>query len=189
MFVRHPPERVLSAYRNKIEHPLITNVEEQSIWDEVRYSILNSYRIKFNNKIVKEKQESSDQVYPTFSEFIHFLYDSDPGLMNEHYKPMVELCQPCAVNYDYVGNFATLRRDADAILSHLGINSSMFWDRGKHVSTPTVSYLKKYYKSLSPVDFKRLEGRFGDDIAFYDHLYPFVDDGGYVDLKNQIWQL
>lgn len=185
MFVRHPPERALSAYRNKIEHPLITNPEEQSIWDEVRYSILNSYRIKFNNKIVKEKEE----LFPTFPEFIHFMYDSDPALMNEHYKPMVELCQPCAIQYDYVGNFATLRRDADLILSHLKINSSMFWDRGKHTKSPTVSYVQKYFKTLSPVDFKRLEERFGDDIAFYNHLFPFEDDGGYGELRNAIWQL
>ena len=184
MFIRHPPERVLSAYRNKIEHPLITNTEEQSIWDEVRYSILNSYRIKFNKEIAKEKKE----LYPTFSEFIHFLYDSDPALMNEHYKPMMELCQPCAIKYDYVGNFATLRHDADAILSYLSINSSLFWDRGKHENSPTVSFVQKYYKSLSPIDFKRLEERFQDDITFYHHLFPNEDDGGYSKLKNQLWQ-
>lgn len=185
MFVRHPPERVLSAYRNKIEHPLITNPEEQSIWDEVRYSVLNSYRIKFNNKIIKEKQRD---LYPTFSEFIHFLYDSDPATMNEHYKPIVELCQPCAVSYDYVGNFATLRRDADLILRHLRINSSMFWDRGKHTKSPTVSFVREYFKSLSPIDFRRLEERFGKDMAFYDHLFPFEEDGGYSKLRNEIWQ-
>ena len=185
MFIRHPPERVLSAYRNKIEHPLSTNPEEQSIWDEVRYSILNSYRIQFNNRIAKKKKE----LYPTFPEFIHFLYDSDPTLMNEHYKPMVELCQPCAIKYNYVGNFATLRRDADAILGHLKINSSMFWDRGKHVSQPTVNFVQKYYKHLNPVDFKRLEERFEDDMALYNHLFPFEHDGGYSELKHHIWRL
>ncbi len=185
MFIRHPPERVLSAYRNKIEHPLITNPEEQSIWDEVRYSILNSYRIKFNNKIIKEKKE---ELYPTYSEFIHFLYDSDPALMNEHYKPMIELCQPCAIDYDFVGNFATLRRDANAILDHLKINSSIFWDRGKHKSSPTVSYLQQYFKDLNPVDFKRLEERFDSDIAFYNYLFPYDYDGGYTQLKKNIWQ-
>ena len=105
--------------------------------------------------------------------------------MNEHYKPMVELCQPCAIEYDYIGNFASLRQDADAILGHLGINASMFWDRGKHVNTPTSSHIEKYYRSLSPVDYRRLEGRFGDDIAFYNHLFPFADDGGYAALRSR----
>lgn len=115
------------------------------------------------------------------------MYDSDPALMNEHYKPMVELCQPCAVNYDYVGNFAALRQDADAILGHLNIDMTLFWDRGKHA--PTVSHVKKYFKSLSPIDFKRLEERFGDDLAFYNHLFPFEQDGGYSKLKKDIWKL
>ena len=109
--------------------------------------------------------------------------------MNEHYKPMVELCQPCAVGYDYIGNFANLRRDADAILNHLKIKTSMFWDRGKHVSAPTVSHIQKYFKTVTPIDIKRLEERFGDDLAFYNHLFPFENDGGYSELRKEIWQL
>lgn len=189
MFIRHPPERLLSAYRNKIEHPLVADLEEQSIWDEVKFKILDSYRMTFRafkeKKKRKQKEESST---PTFAEFIHFLYDSDPALMNEHYKPMVELCQPCAVKYDYVGNFATLRRDADAVLGHLKINSSTFWDRGKHTSSPTAAFVRDYYRNLSPVDFRRLEEKFGDDIALYSHLFPFEDDAGYSQVKKRIWQ-
>lgn len=179
MFIRYPPERVLSAYRNKIEHPLNTDPREQSIWDEVRYTILNSYRLSFNSKIAKEE----DKVLPTFSEFLHFLYDSDPVLMNEHYKPMFELCQPCAIQYDFVGNFGSIRTDADAILEHLNINSSLFWDRGKR-NKPTTSYIQKYYSKLQPVDFRRLEERFGADIAMYNYLFPFTGDPNYSLLRS-----
>ena len=181
MFLRHPPERVLSAYRNKIEHPLEMNPSKKNIWDEVRLLILSQYRMKFNHKMA-EKQE----VYPSFSEFIHFLYDSDPAVMNEHYKPMVELCQPCAVKYNFFGNFATLRRDANNILTHLHINTTLFWDRGKHQSKPTVSYIQQYYPDLRPIDIKRLEEKFGDDITLYNHLFPFEYDGGYSDICSDI---
>ncbi len=179
MFIRYPPERVLSAYRNKIEHPLITDPQEQSIWDEVRYSVLNSYRMDFNVKLAKEKE----QIFPTFSEFIHFLYDSDPVEMNEHYKPMVELCQPCAVDYNFVGNFASIRSDANAILEHLNINSTLFWDRGKH-SKPTTSYVQKYYSKLQPADFRRLEEKFGGDMGLYEFLFPSTGDPNYQTIKD-----
>ena len=182
MFIRHPPERVLSAYRNKIEHPLITDPLEQSIWDEVRYTVLNSYRIKFNKKIAAGESD----VYPTFAEFLHFLYDSDVVSMNEHYKPMVELCQPCAIKYNFIGNFASLRSHADVVLSFLHINSTVFWDKGKHGSNPTTSYMKRYYSKLQPVDFQRLEERFADDINLYNYLFPFSDDGGYDEIKKLI---
>ena len=183
MFVRHPPERVLSAYRNKIEHPLITNPAEQSIWDDVRHIILSSYRMKFNKKLAKQ-----EEIFPSFSEFIHFLYDSDPALMNEHYKPMVELCQPCAIKYNYIGNFATLRRDANNILSYLNINSSLFWDRGKHKSNPTISHVQQYYSKLQAIDFRRLEERFAEDIGFYNHLFPHEYDGEYSELRKLLWR-
>lgn len=183
MFVRHPPERVLSAYRNKIEHPLITNPAEQSIWDDVRHIILSSYRMKFNKKLAKQ-----EEIFPSFSEFIHFLYDSDPALMNEHYKPMVELCQPCAIKYDYIGNFATLRRDANNILSYLKINSSLFWDRGKHKSNPTISHVQQYYSKLQAIDFRRLEERFAEDIGFYNYLFPHEYDGEYSELRKLLWR-
>ena len=182
MFVRHPPERVLSAYRNKMESPVLTDPSDQSIWDEVKHTILESYRLKFNSKMVRK----GAKVYPTFSEFLHFLYDSDTALMNEHYKPMIELCQPCAVKYHFVGNFATLRQDANAILDHLHINSTLFWDRGKHRSNETVSYIKGYYEKLHPIDFRRLEEKFSDDLAFYNHLFPFENDGGYASVTQAI---
>lgn len=181
MFIRHPAERILSAYRNKIEHPLNTNPAEQSIWDEVRYLILNSYRMQFNNRLLGKQEH---EVYPTFSEFVHFLYDSDPSLMNEHYKPMIDLCQPCAVMYDYIGNFAQLRQDADAILKYLKINSTIFWDKGKHTSHPTRSFVNKYYKKLQPGDFRRFEERYSDDLSLYRHLFPFENDGGYSEVRN-----
>ena len=184
MFVRHPPERVLSAYRNKIEHPLNAKPTEQSIWDEVRFSILSTYRTNFNTKAVDTIDE--DNIYPSFAEFIHFLYDSQPALMNEHYKPMIELCQPCAVGYQYVGNFATLRENANAVLDYLHINSSLFWDRGKHVKNPTVSYVEDYFSELQPIDVHRLEEKFADDIAFYNTLFPFESDGGYREVREKI---
>ena len=181
MFIRHPQERTLSAYRNKIEHPIKSNPSEQNIWDDVRFSILSFYRMKFNDKMVAQ-----EDVYPTFGEFIHFLYDSESAFMNEHYKPMVELCQPCAVKYHFVGNFGLLREHANAVLDHLRINSSLFWDRGKHLSKPTSTYITDYFSKLRPIDISRLESKFGHDIALYNHLYPYEYDGGYTEVRNDI---
>ena len=167
MFIRNPQERILSAYRNKIEHPININQLEQSIWDDVRLSIISSYR-----RNQGKKENNNDDAYPTFSEFIHFLYDSDLRLMNEHYKPMTELCQPCAVQYHYVGNFAALRQDTNIILDYLSINSSLFWDRGKHINNPTKKHVESYYSKLNDIDIQRLNEKFMNDILFYSYMFP-----------------
>lgn len=166
MFIRSPVERLVSAYRNKIEHPITNVLSERSIWDDIRTTILQRYR---------EVTSMIEPPFPTFSEFVHFLSDSDPADMNEHYKPMTSLCQPCSVHYHYVGNFATLRRDADRILQHLHINSSWFWDRGRHFSNPTQNIVEKYYSQLATEDIELIEETFlKDDILLYKYLFPLA---------------
>lgn len=163
MFVRNPIERLVSAYRNKIEHPNTDNPSEQTIWDDIRSMILQQYR---------GINENTDPPYPTFSEFVKFLGDSDLADMNEHYKPMTALCQPCAVHYHYIGNFATLRRDGDKILQYLHVNTTWFWDRGRHFSNPTQNYVEKYYSQLTIEDIELIERKFlANDIQLYQHLF------------------
>ena len=172
MFIRNPQERILSAYRNKIEHPININQLEQSIWDDIRFSIISSYRRSQG----KERNNNNNDVYPTFSEFIKFLYDSDIRLMNEHYKPMTELCQPCAVQYHYIGNFATLRQDTNIILDYLSINSSLFWDRGKHINNPTQKHVENYYSKLNNRDIQHFHEIFMNDILLYNYMFPSSND-------------
>ena len=165
LFIRNPKERLVSAYRNKIEHPNTENPSEITIWDDIRGVILQRHRNRTNSMTLPP--------YPTFSEFVRFLGVSDPADMNEHYKAMTALCQPCSVRYDYVGNFATLRRDANRILDFLNINTSWFWDRGKHFSNPTHNYVDTYFSQLTTEDIKLIEKvLLIDDIQLYEHLFP-----------------
>lgn len=167
MFIRNPIERLVSAYRNKIEHPNSENPSERTIWDNIRAGILDIHRNK------GDVNNMTDPPYPTFSEFVRFLGASDPADMNEHYKPMTALCQPCSVQYNYIGNFATLRRDANRILHHLHINTSWFWDRGKHFSNPTYNYVDKYYSQLATEDIQIIEKvLLADDTQLYNYLFP-----------------
>ena len=165
MFIRNPSERLVSAYRNKIEHPVTNNPTEQTLWDDIRAMIMELYRRTY------EKNESP---YPTFSEFVHFLSDSDSADMNEHYKAMSALCQPCSVQYNYVGNFKTLRRDADRILQYLNIDSTWFWDRGRHFTNPTQSLVERYYSKLTADDITLIDKVYQDDILLYKYLFPSV---------------
>lgn len=169
MFVRNPIERLVSAYRNKIEHSVTNSQSERTIWDDTRTMIVQFYRNK------SEGTSQNDPPHPTFSEFVQFLSDSDSTDMNEHYKPMSALCQPCSVHYNYVGNFATLRRDADKILQYLDVNTNWFWDRGRHFTNQTKRFVEKYYSQLTEKDIKLIEERvLVEDILLYQYLYSSV---------------
>lgn len=107
MFVREPMARLLSAYRNKFG-------EIPSYQKKYGVEIIKRYR----KGIVKDAVIEGDDV--TFSEFVNYLVDEDEEHMNEHWMPMYNLCQPCAVNFDFIGSYEHLERDTEFVLQRIG---------------------------------------------------------------------
>ncbi|XP_074088142.1 carbohydrate sulfotransferase 14 [Macrotis lagotis] len=101
LFVREPMERLLSAYRNK--------------FGEIR-----EYQRRYGADIVRRYRPGAgpspagDDV--TFPEFLRYLVDQEPERMDEHWMPAHQLCQPCAVRYDFVGSYERLEADANRVL-------------------------------------------------------------------------
>ncbi|CAL8256278.1 unnamed protein product [Merluccius merluccius] len=115
LFVREPMERLLSAYKNK-------------------FGEIEAYQRRYGVEIVKRYRKGhkggggggankgppskGDDV--TFAEFVRYLLDEDVDRMNEHWMPVYNLCQPCAVPYDFVGSYEHLQRDAERVLRRVG---------------------------------------------------------------------
>ncbi|XP_027725791.1 carbohydrate sulfotransferase 14 [Vombatus ursinus] len=124
LFVRDPMERLLSAYRNK--------------FGEIR-----EYQQRYGAEIVRRYRvgagpsPAGDDV--TFPEFLRYLVDEEPERMNEHWMPVYQLCQPCAVHYDFVGFYERLEADANQVLE---------WVR----APPTVRFPSRqaWYRPASP---------------------------------------
>ncbi|XP_064078561.1 carbohydrate sulfotransferase 11-like [Macrobrachium nipponense] len=112
MFVRHPFDRVLSAYKDKLEHE--DKESSYNFHKEIGAKILKKYRRPgFNN--------TGNDV--TFSEFIRFISEPGRGTFeqrNEHWLSVHEICNPCAVKYDFIGKYESLKEDAHYVLEWLG---------------------------------------------------------------------
>ncbi|KAI1237893.1 hypothetical protein IHE44_0013985 [Lamprotornis superbus] len=85
MFTRHPLERLVSAYRDKLLH------------SEPFYSttVANEIRAMF-----RKNKNSSEKV--SFQEFVSFITAKPPHTLDIHWKPMFLLCDPCNIHYDVV---------------------------------------------------------------------------------------
>ena len=59
----------------------------------------------------------------SLGEFLQYVAESRVEDMNEHWMPFYELCQPCAVSYDFVGSFENLELDANQVLKELKLSS------------------------------------------------------------------
>ena len=110
MFVRHPFERIVSAYRDKFVRK---NVYQKYIG---RY-IVRNYR---RNPTAKAVVEGTDV---TFEEFVRYLLDPKTRSkrpFDRHWLSFHETCHPCYMHYDFIGKFETLQEDAAYVIKRLG---------------------------------------------------------------------
>ncbi|XP_068108024.1 carbohydrate sulfotransferase 8-like isoform X3 [Hyperolius riggenbachi] len=109
MFTRNPLQRLVSAYRDKFLH-----------YTGFYYGtkIANIIKSKFRGHM-----NSSDPV--SFKEFVQFITSQKPALLDVHWRPMYNLCDPCNINYDILGKFESLKQDSDYVLKVVGAPSGL----------------------------------------------------------------
>ena len=169
-FVRNPFERIVSAYRNKIAVPIhYTNREH---WpDDILYHILRTYNQEKYNKWA-QTNFSSIFYFPSFQNFAQYLVDVNLDLLNEHFQPFLNLCHPCAVNYNFIGNFYHLPQDAYYILDFLRIPHDYYLNRPGHTTYNTSSLVLKYYNELPGSLKLKLMHKFSHELIMYYQLFP-----------------
>ncbi|XP_026678380.1 carbohydrate sulfotransferase 11 [Diaphorina citri] len=122
LFVRHPFERLVSAFHNKLEQSYSSSKYFQSRFGK---HIIKTIRTRPTNHSLNH----GDDV--TFNEFATFLTKNGRGEeMNEHWRPVHHLCQPCKINYDFIGKHETLYEDANLLLREIGVPQVNFSFQG-----------------------------------------------------------
>ena len=169
-FVRNPLERIVSGYRNKIAVPI--NYANRNRWpDRILFQILKTFEKPKYKEWSKTNFTSAD-FYPSFEGFIQYLTGAKLSSLNEHFRPFMELCQPCSINYNFVGNFYNLPDEAYRITAFLGIPREFYLNRVEHPSTNTSSIVPLYYDTISVPLKLRLLQKFSQELLMYYGLYP-----------------
>lgn len=160
MFVREPMSRLLSAYRNKFG-------EIVSYQKKYGVEIIKKYRKGY----IKDSKLAGDDV--TFDEFVHYLLDEDVERMNEHWMPMYNLCQPCAVTYDFIGSYETLERDAEFVLRQIKAPPEVrFPERQAWYKPVTAETLHYYLCSLPQKLLRELLPKYILDFSLFTYPLP-----------------
>ncbi|XP_021343940.1 carbohydrate sulfotransferase 11-like [Mizuhopecten yessoensis] len=140
MIVRNPLERLLSAYRNKIERK-----GKARQFQTIRETILERYRSNMTQEFL-----AKDDYNVTFFEFVKFVTDEDPENFNSHWKRYTTLCSPCIIKYDFIGKYESIYRDANFILRDLGAPPNIrFPQRSETYHTiETMNIFEKFYSQI-----------------------------------------
>jgi len=162
-------ERLLSGYRNKLETPY--NISSHHFPDKLKGYILRQFRKVEFWKWVEQGNQSVD-IHPTFAEFLQFMLPYPLSYYNEHFKPVLNLCFPCVIHYDFYARFKSQDYDVYALMDYLGIPSAYYPHIILHKDTPIKSYLQEYYWELPAVLKAKLAQAFRTELDFYYALYP-----------------
>ncbi|XP_050352845.1 carbohydrate sulfotransferase 11 isoform X2 [Nymphalis io] len=101
LIVRHPLERLASAYNDKIVHAW-----PKSFHDQMGRRIIKKYRKSSPKPVPTER-------YPVFEEFVSYVLDEAKvkRTLDMHWTPYTDFCTPCKFNFDVILKFETLDED------------------------------------------------------------------------------
>ena len=171
MMYRHPAERLLSAYRSKIEsYPLLKYNLHPFNW-------LRTEIFQFTQPLNYQKWISSSQnesIWITFPDFIdHWLHlHKSNERVNDHFRTLYNTCKPCNIRYNYYGNFKYFNQDAEVLLRHQGADLSLLRGSYYENSGTTREIAPEYYRKLSDQQKKQVLDYLSLDLSFYYTIFP-----------------
>lgn len=109
IIVREPLSRLLSAFRNKLEH---------NARNDQYANLASQLHTKYGNGS-GEQVEGAPVI--SIDDFLSYLTE-EPGSQNDqHWNFYHRLCSPCTIGYDYIIRMSTIDEDMEYIKSRFGI--------------------------------------------------------------------
>lgn len=173
LVVRHPLERLLSAFRNKLEG----NGRPARVFKRVYGAkIIREYRrgpesSRENTTSVEDLEKESAKTTGEdvrFSEFVSFLLDKeDLAIVNEHWRPYESLCHPCALSYDVIAKYESLEEDSEGFLRLIGAPEGLHFPQ--YAPTNTSALLHSYLASVKPDRLAQLMMAYQRDFQLFQY--------------------
>ncbi|KAK5914948.1 hypothetical protein CesoFtcFv8_000586 [Champsocephalus esox] len=168
IFVREPLERMVSAYRDKFENP---NNYYHSLFGK---PIISKYRVNPSLEALK----TGNGV--TFKEFVQYLLDVHrPVGMDIHWDQANQLCNPCLIDYDFIGKFENMEEESNFLLRLIAAPPNVklpnFKDRNPADKRTSTQITEKYFSQVSTLERQRIYDFYYTDYLMFNYTKPFKD--------------
>ncbi|XP_069971152.1 carbohydrate sulfotransferase 11 [Penaeus vannamei] len=172
MIVRHPLQRLVSGYRDKI-------LSGSRFYSKLARTIIKQYP-ELGPGETRERPKSwgvfgknvPRSVVPSFPQFVQFLLDEAARgqKLDEHWTPMSQFCTPCLVNFDVFAKVETLEEDGNYIIFSAGIEDVIKPKRiNRSRNEPTDAVADKFLCQLSQQQMKGLLQLYKYDLELFQY--------------------
>ncbi|XP_021965269.1 carbohydrate sulfotransferase 8 isoform X2 [Folsomia candida] len=165
--VRDPFERILSAYRDKLE----SYERDLEYRDGYYYDHYGRFMVK-DEKTGMTGNFTTTRKEPTWPEFVQYLLKTSVARYDEHWMPITRLCSPCKVDYNIVIKMENFAREIRQPLNYAKIDvASLGWAHKTGTSTNR-KIINGYFKNLTLTDVKKLYAKYKKDFQLFGYT-PF----------------
>ena len=183
MFVRHPFERLLSAYYHEISHIDQRNFEED-IWGRIHRG--NRYEVHYGQSayqsldLSKYKTLNRALDIAGFHQFIHYLIARGPGgdhmgrtweTRQRHWRRYIDVCKVCSIKWDFIGKMEHFNQDHNYMMDQLNLIEEVGWMEKEKVIYAQ-NHFYQYYAGLSKETIEQLYELFKPDFDLFGYKIP-----------------
>jgi hypothetical protein len=173
MFVRHPFERLASAYKERVATLGKDRVQPEPHYDGVRKMICyRNTRLNSAQRLLTRRNPCED-VIPTFEQFVQYILtntETPVGIarMDTHWQPYAVVCQVCKFQYNFIGKYETFNDDFNLLLKRLNVSD---WNNQKRrgASGHTTRDYQQLFSSLPDDLICRLKRLYKDDFQLFNY--------------------
>ncbi|CAF0840831.1 unnamed protein product [Adineta steineri] len=168
IFVRHPFERLASAYKERIATLRQDRIEPEPVYDKIREEICRS---------LPPKQRSCKGTIPSFEDFIEYILigtNTSTGIakMDYHWQPYSLICQVCKFKYNFIGKYEMLNDDFNSFRKIANLSDWNLEKRNGASGLSTYDY-QKFYSTLPDDLICQLIHLYDQDFRLFNYR---VDD-------------
>ena len=175
LFVRHPFDRLRSAYENKIADPRFHILRSNpTLWRNIVRHAVNFTQEGFNESL---RNDNITRI--TFREFIQYILhiEATSRAHDPHWAPIERLCGPCQWNYQLIGHVETFHQDMECLQETFYQESTAYARRGETtyemVAPPhhdgKYVYKTDLFQQLSREELDRLTQMYARDFCMFGY--------------------
>ena len=175
IMIRHPLEKLASAYRSKIQRYNLTgNFRDTPHYNWARFAIYKEVHPELFYKW--QRKGAKEPIHITFSDFItYWLNPTEPDFKyDDHFMSFLQICHPCRTRFDFYGNFRHFNRDAQVLVDKIGASSSDLRQGyySDDSSSSTDQKMNLYYSTLSEAQKRAVLNKMALELEFYYTIFP-----------------